>query len=56
MEQTLTGERADLLETLRMHRDLLRGTARGLTDEQAATRSTVSELTVGGLVKHVALM
>ncbi|MCO1657648.1 DinB family protein [Pseudonocardia humida] len=56
MEQTLTGERADLLETLRMHRALLRGTARDLTDEQAATRSTVSELTVGGLIKHVALM
>lgn len=56
MEQTLTGERADLLETLRMHRALLRGTARGLTDEQAATRSTVSELTVGGLIKHVAAM
>jgi hypothetical protein len=56
MEQTITGERADLLETLRMHRALLRGTARGLTDEQAATRSTVSELTVGGLIKHVALM
>jgi hypothetical protein len=56
MEQTLTGERADLLETLRMHRNLLRGTARGLTDEQAATRSTVSELTVGGLIKHVTAM
>jgi hypothetical protein len=56
MEQTLTGERADLLETLRMHRGLLRGTARGLSDEQAAARSTVSELTVGGLIKHVTAM
>ena len=28
--------------------------AQGLTDEQANTRSTVSELTVGGLIKHVA--
>ncbi|WP_214403264.1 DinB family protein [Pseudonocardia lacus] len=56
MEQTLTGERADLLETLRVHRQFLRGTADGLTDEQAATRSTVSELTIGGLIKHVAAM
>ena len=49
-----TGERADLLETLQKHRALFRGTAQGLTDEQARTRSTVSELTIGGLVKHVA--
>ncbi len=54
VEQTITAERADLLETLRMHRALLRGTARGLTDEQAATRSTASELTLAGIVKHVA--
>jgi hypothetical protein len=56
VEQTLTGERADLLETLRAHRFFLRNTARGLTDEQAATRSTVSELTVGGLIKHVTMI
>jgi hypothetical protein len=55
-ETTLTAERADILETLRMQRALLRGTADGLTDEQAATRSTVSELCVGGLIKHVAAM
>jgi hypothetical protein len=48
-------ERADLLDTLAKHRFLLRNTARGLTDEQAATRSTVSALTVGGVVKHVAI-
>jgi uncharacterized damage-inducible protein DinB len=52
-EKALTGERADLLETLRVHRQFLRHTARDLTDEQAATRSTVSELTIGGLIKHV---
>ena len=46
-------ERADLLETLQKHRGLFRFTAHGLTDEQARTRSTVSELTIGGLVKHV---
>src|SRR4051812_18093719 len=50
----VTGERADLLDTLRKHRDLFRHTVRGLTDEQAASRPTVSELCLGGLVKHVA--
>jgi len=49
----LTGERADLLEALQKHRGLFRVTVQGLTDEQARTRSTVSELTLGGLVKHV---
>lgn len=50
---TVTGERADLIQTLGQHRYFLRGTADGLTDAQAAHRSTVSELTVGGLIKHV---
>src|SRR6202046_4731848 len=53
--KTAAGERADLLETLARHRALLRGTVRGLTDEQAAQRTTVSELCLGGLIKHVAL-
>ncbi|WP_410812059.1 DinB family protein [Micromonospora sp. 067-2] len=53
-EQQLTGERADLLQTLRRHRGFLLQTVDGLSDEQAATRSTVSELCLGGLVKHVA--
>jgi len=52
--QTLTGERADLLASLAKHRHFLRYTTRGLTDEQAAQRTTVSELCLGGLVKHVA--
>jgi hypothetical protein len=51
--KTAAGERADLLETLGRHRALLRGTVRGLTDEQAAQRTTVSELCLGGLIKHV---
>ncbi|MGY1822773.1 DinB family protein [Geodermatophilus sp. SYSU D00079] len=51
---TLTGERADLLEALATHRYFLRHTVQGLTDEQARQRTTVSELTLGGLVKHVA--
>jgi hypothetical protein len=54
MEQTLTGERADLLAMLGKHRYFLRHTAQGLSDDQARTRSTVSELTIGGLIKHVA--
>ncbi|MDW5324263.1 DinB family protein [Plantactinospora sp. KLBMP9567] len=52
-EKTVTGERADLLESLGKARFFLRFTARGLSDEQAATRSTASELRVGGLIKHV---
>jgi uncharacterized damage-inducible protein DinB len=52
-EQSVAGERADILEFLGKHRYFLRHTAQGLTDEQAATRSTISELTVGGLIKHV---
>jgi uncharacterized damage-inducible protein DinB len=48
-----SSERSDILDSLRKHRDLFRFTAQGLTDEQAGTRSTTSELTIGGLVKHV---
>jgi len=47
------GERADLLAMLAKSRHFLRFTARGLTDEQARQRTTVSELSVGGLIKHV---
>jgi uncharacterized damage-inducible protein DinB len=50
----LTGERADLLDTLRKHRFFLTFPARGLTDEQAAATPTVSALCIGGLVKHMA--
>jgi uncharacterized damage-inducible protein DinB len=49
----ITGERADLLESLAKGRHFLRFTVRDLTDEQAATRSTASELCLGGLIKHV---
>jgi hypothetical protein len=48
------GERADLLATLAQRRYFLRFTTRGLTDEQAGQRTTVSELCLGGLIKHVA--
>ncbi|HEX5543776.1 MAG TPA: DinB family protein [Micromonospora sp.] len=52
-ETTVTGERADLLESLAKQRFFLRHTARDLNDEQAAQRTTVSELSIGGLIKHV---
>jgi Protein of unknown function (DUF664) len=47
-------ERADLLATLAKHRHFLRFTTRDLTDDQARLRTTVSELCLGGLIKHVA--
>lgn len=47
-------ERTDLTETLARHRGFLLHTAQGLTEEQANTRSTVSQLTIASLLKHVA--
>ena len=49
----LDRERTDLLESLGRHRFFLRYTVQGLTDEQARLRPTVSELCLGGIVKHV---
>jgi hypothetical protein len=49
----LDQERTDIIETLRAHRRFLRHTVNGLTDEQAGQRTTVSELCLGGLIKHV---
>ncbi len=49
-----TGERADLLAMLAQHRHFLRLTTRDLTDGQAGRRTTVSELCLCGLIKHVA--
>jgi uncharacterized damage-inducible protein DinB len=49
-----TGERADLVAEMAKRRHFLRYTVQGLTDEQAARRTTVSELCLGGLIKHVA--
>lgn len=51
---TVTDERQDLLDTLALHRGFLRHTVRGLTPEQLARRTTVSELCLGGIIKHVA--
>jgi len=49
----IDAERADLLEALGSTRHFLRFTVRDLTDEQARQRTTASELTLGGLIKHV---
>jgi len=52
-ERAADPERVDLLEALGKQRHFLRFTARDLTDEQAGQRTTASELTLGGLIKHV---
>jgi uncharacterized damage-inducible protein DinB len=49
-------ERADLLDSLAKHRGFMTQTVRGITDEQAAQRTTVSALCLGGLIKHLARM
>jgi uncharacterized damage-inducible protein DinB len=51
---TDSGERADLLAELAQARYWLTFTTRDLTHEQAASRPTVSQLCLGGLIKHVA--
>lgn len=51
---TADAERADLLEALAKHRYFLRHTVQGLSDDQARLAPTASELTLGGLIKHVA--
>ena len=50
---TLTRERADLIQALDTHRALLRQTVQRLSDDQAAQRTTASELCLGGIIKHV---
>ena len=47
-------ERDGLLAYLAQQRDALRFAVHGLTDEQAASRPTVSALSLAGLIKHVA--
>lgn len=46
-------EREDLISMLADQRDLFRITLRGIDDEQARKRTTVSELTLGGLLHHL---
>ncbi|MFD4369751.1 DinB family protein [Rhodococcus sp. NPDC058521] len=49
----VTGERADILAILEDQRHNFLITLRGLDQEKALARTTVSELTLGGLVKHL---
>jgi uncharacterized damage-inducible protein DinB len=55
-QTTVASEAADLLDTMAKHRWLLRYTVRNLSDEQAAQHATVSDLCLGGLIKHVAFV
>lgn len=54
MTATDADERADLLAELAQARHWVVFPTRDLTDEQAASRPTASQLTLGGLIKHVA--
>ena len=49
-------ERREFLGALAKHRGLLVRTLRGISDEQARLRPTVSALCLGGLIKHVTTM
>lgn len=50
---TVTGEKADILRMLAEQRKNFLYTVRGVSDDQARERTTVSELTIGGLLSHV---
>jgi hypothetical protein len=52
----VTDERAGLLSYLAQQRAGILYATHGLTDAQAMTRPSVSELSLGGLVKHAALV
>lgn len=47
-------EHEDLLSSLELHRSFLTTTANGLTESQARLTPTASELSIGGILKHVA--
>lgn len=51
----MTTERDDLLHALNQHRGLLLLTVRDLDDAQARLTPTASQLSLGGIIKHVAL-
>ena len=48
-------ERREFVGSMARHRKILRRTVRGISEEQARQRSTVSELSLGGLIRHVTL-
>jgi len=49
----LSRERVDLLQTLDKHRGFLRQTLDGMSHDQLRLTSTVSQLSLGSIVKHV---
>src|ERR1700744_4456949 len=49
-------ERSALREYLAYHQSAFFAVAYGLTDEQARSSPTVSELSIGGVIKHVTSM
>ncbi len=51
-----SSERDDLLSSMSQHRDLLLRTVRGISDDQARLTPTASQLCLGGIIKHVALV
>jgi hypothetical protein len=51
----VTEEKLDLLTILNDQRGLLKVTVQGITDEQARQKTTVSDLTLGGLIKHITI-
>ena len=50
----VTGEKKELLTVLQDQRNMLKITARGLSDADARKQTTVSTLTIGALIKHLA--
>jgi hypothetical protein len=52
----VTDERSALREYLTYHQSAYFAVAYGLTDEQARSTPTASELSIGGLIKHVTAM
>ncbi|MFD4864620.1 DinB family protein [Streptomyces sp. NPDC058412] len=52
--EVLGDERGTLLSFVEAQRAALREAAQGLTEEQAASRPSVSELSLSGLLKHAA--
>ncbi|MGW0858016.1 DinB family protein [Streptomyces sp. NPDC002690] len=54
VSETHHDERATLLAFVEAQRGAIRRTLLGLTEEQAASRPSVSELSLSGLAKHVA--
>lgn len=50
----VTGEKRDLLTLLQDQRNMLKITALGLSDADARKQTTVSALSIGALIKHLA--